>query len=56
LRVTFLPTPYLCQNYPLNKLLIGCLMPPSTMFQLFRGGRFYWWRKQEYPEKTILEG
>jgi hypothetical protein len=22
-------------------------------FQLYRGGQFYWWRKLEYPEKTI---
>ena len=23
-----------------------------TNISLYRGGQFYWWRKQEYPEKT----
>ena len=28
-------------------------MPLSTIFHLYRGNQFYWWRKPEYLEKII---
>ena len=51
-KLNLLGSSFCAGNKKVGWLVLWCLMPLLTIFQLYRVGKFYWYMKPEYPEKT----
>ena len=49
------PCPMFVQKQGVRRVVLRCFTPLLTIFQLYRGSRFYWWSKPEYSNTATNE-